>query len=823
MIKNEEKYLDRCLASLANIRNNIESELVIVDTGSTDSSVEISKKYTEKVYFHEWNNNFSEMRNKVLSYTIGEWVLVIDGDEIVEEDSDFINFINSPSSNTYNAGAVEIRNVLLSEEDHTPSFYAPRVFRNTLDFHFEGAIHNQPNYKKPITIVGIKIVHFGYVSHDKSLMEKKFNRTTKILFAELEKQPENTYYIFQLSVSFGMYGDQEKSLYYARKAYEVAKKNKLNLRKQMYIYTQFIKLLYINGEYDEAILIGEEANKLKPGYLDISYYLGKSFLSIFKEEEALNSFKSYIEIHKNYEKSPGRLDDSVLEYSYGSLSEIKQIVFTLSYKYKDFEYVVSEAFNELDYETVKKTNYHVISSIIELEEWSVLKDYFKLVVGKHKPLEENVINSIERAKNKLLQENRIQIERLFYNDGTYYGLLNKTRLDLNGDLKRTEKKSIIKSIENINFLNLQEYYGDLIYYLLKNNYQKFHTLFINVFESNLSEFLKYIYNKYDDSLNVIYEYLRNNSEVRTFEEIRINKVLARYSLYLFNSDDQLFGYIFKYFIKIGSQWLTYVYSSYVIDNEMIYDLKNEEEQFLLYMYKAENLRKSNVSLSLKYIRKASKIYPPYKQGIKLLLEEISSDVINEDKNQTLNESEDINEFIRKIESYVNKGEFNIAIDLIEKHEKLNGKQHEEIITIKGVIYFYKEEYNAALKCFYHSLTLNSKNSDTLFNLGKLYNHLGRFNQSLLYLDQAYNMTEDVSLKTEISNTINNINENNNIKSIKDEAILETKNKMSYSESLKEEISTKIEKNVNENDYDKMVSLYTPDYLAFNRVVVERGD
>ena len=53
MVKNEEKYLDQCLSSLKPIRKKITSELIIVDTGSTDSTVNIARKYTDKIYFHE--------------------------------------------------------------------------------------------------------------------------------------------------------------------------------------------------------------------------------------------------------------------------------------------------------------------------------------------------------------------------------------------------------------------------------------------------------------------------------------------------------------------------------------------------------------------------------------------------------------------------------------------------------------------------------------------------------------------------------------------------------------------------------------------------
>lgn len=59
IVKNEEKYLERCLKSL---RNYVD-EIIITDTGSADTTVEIAKKYTDKVYHFEWIDDFSAARN----------------------------------------------------------------------------------------------------------------------------------------------------------------------------------------------------------------------------------------------------------------------------------------------------------------------------------------------------------------------------------------------------------------------------------------------------------------------------------------------------------------------------------------------------------------------------------------------------------------------------------------------------------------------------------------------------------------------------------------------------------------------------------------
>lgn len=92
MVKNEEKYIEASLKSLEPLRSSIPSELIILDTGSDDRTPEIAKNYADKLYFHQWNDDFAAMRNLSISYAKGEWILVLDGDEVLEDTSDIIGF-----------------------------------------------------------------------------------------------------------------------------------------------------------------------------------------------------------------------------------------------------------------------------------------------------------------------------------------------------------------------------------------------------------------------------------------------------------------------------------------------------------------------------------------------------------------------------------------------------------------------------------------------------------------------------------------------------------------------------------------------------------
>lgn len=79
IVKNEEKNLAQCLASLKPVAH----EIIVVDTGSTDRTVDIATVFGAKVSYFTWNGNFSEARNCSLDAAHGKWVMVVDADEIL--------------------------------------------------------------------------------------------------------------------------------------------------------------------------------------------------------------------------------------------------------------------------------------------------------------------------------------------------------------------------------------------------------------------------------------------------------------------------------------------------------------------------------------------------------------------------------------------------------------------------------------------------------------------------------------------------------------------------------------------------------------------
>jgi len=80
IVKNEEKFLGRCLESV----KKLVDEIAVVDTGSTDNTVEIARSFGAKIYSFAWTDDFAEARNYSLSVCSCDWVLILDADETID-------------------------------------------------------------------------------------------------------------------------------------------------------------------------------------------------------------------------------------------------------------------------------------------------------------------------------------------------------------------------------------------------------------------------------------------------------------------------------------------------------------------------------------------------------------------------------------------------------------------------------------------------------------------------------------------------------------------------------------------------------------------
>lgn len=219
IVKNEEKFLRGCLDSVKYVAD----EIVIVDTGSTDKTIEIAQEYKSKIFNFEWINDFSAARNFALSKVHSDWILYLDADERLTENSrkDIRRYADLK-------GSYGLKCLVKSYDSFSNTYNTikyTRFFKNHPDLKFEGKVHEQidPSLKAnkfQIIDSSIEIIHLGYdIAKDGKISKAK--RNLELLLVEYNKS-KSSYYAFQLGQTYMILGDYDQS----QKFFEIALKGK---------------------------------------------------------------------------------------------------------------------------------------------------------------------------------------------------------------------------------------------------------------------------------------------------------------------------------------------------------------------------------------------------------------------------------------------------------------------------------------------------------------------------------------------------------------------------------------------------------------------
>ncbi len=129
IVKNEEAVLERCLRSASPVVD----EIIVVDTGSDDTTKEIARQFTEKVYDFPWIDDFSAARNFSFSKAEMDYCFWLDADDVLE--------LEDQSALLELKGTLDCDVVMMRYQVGSLSFYRERLLRRSCGFLWEGAVH----------------------------------------------------------------------------------------------------------------------------------------------------------------------------------------------------------------------------------------------------------------------------------------------------------------------------------------------------------------------------------------------------------------------------------------------------------------------------------------------------------------------------------------------------------------------------------------------------------------------------------------------------------------------------------------------------------
>ncbi len=283
IVKNEEEMLPRCLESIKGITD----ELIVVDTGSTDKTVEIAESYGAKVYHHPWENDFSLHRNQSLGYATGDWFLIIDADEEMGKipagpERFRARFANLPE---------EVNGLLVqcheknNEGDIAYTWDSIRFFRAGVGVYYTGAVHNRAKYPGAPAATDIEMYHYGYHLNEDA-MAAKGERQMAMLQAELDENPDSyraLYYMCQVHFSYKRF---DEGLECALKCLEVLPiEDPTRLEFYGFLYYSCGMANIIRNNPDEALAWFQRGVELIPDHIDL--YHGLSRLAFMCENDDL--------------------------------------------------------------------------------------------------------------------------------------------------------------------------------------------------------------------------------------------------------------------------------------------------------------------------------------------------------------------------------------------------------------------------------------------------------------------------------------------------------------------------------------------------------
>ena len=300
IVKNEEELLGQCLESV----QDVVDEMIIVDTGSTDRTVEIAKSYGANVHHHPWQGSFSESRNYGLQFATCDWVLQLDADEALERE-DIPLLKKTIQSNRYDVVFVKILNEF---KEGWTMHYFQRLFRRR-KASYNGIVHNQLVYRGNDLVTEIRVYHYGY-NLSKEKMAAKHGRTEALLLKQLEEDSTNPFHYQNYLRILRAQRKFEEGVRAGRKAMVICLDRMEDYHFQMIAFDTANCLMGL-GRAEEAEMLCRRVLKDHPDNMDILYVLAGSMNKQKRYREAVDAYRRYLTINeKTTELDPQLIYDT---------------------------------------------------------------------------------------------------------------------------------------------------------------------------------------------------------------------------------------------------------------------------------------------------------------------------------------------------------------------------------------------------------------------------------------------------------------------------------------------------------------------------------
>jgi len=687
IVKNEEKYLRLALEAIKPILEQVDSELIIADTGSTDNTVAIAKEFTKNVFSIEWCNDFSAARNATLKKANGSWFMALDGDEVFEDTRPLIKFFNSGEYKKYNSATFVQRNFIDKYLKNSTDFNAPRLTKITKNTYYVNAIHERlTTYAEPIKIIPVIARHYGYISvQNDEFLKKKVKRNLDLLFPQLELNPKDCICLLNICQSYLLISDYDNALKYCEEGLKYAKE--LDEFIQFTFYFTKASIFYNTKQYENIFSTIKdyfESKSKNTGILatDMEMYFFKAECSyrITNYKDSIIAFKEYLNLVNEYRKgmllTPDTMHHSI---NFTNDDSIQHAIFNLIDSYiitNDYDAAIKETISA--FTQLAKNSQAPKISTQKPNKIKTLAELYEITDEKYRDSFQKVLENeleIEDCKSRILNEFAV----LEAPHSNYAGLM-KLRYDFGNHSITSE--SVQDFLENTD--DWQPIYADALYFALRANIP------VQIIASKVDAFdldsnlFSSPHLHFNDLAEVIYQLCEEASNISEISDANANlwiSMLYEWALCSQRLNDQQAEVLFLAYAKTSFVYLSKVFNTEILSEEnACFIPKPLRAGFYCYLA-AYSLQKEQTALYIKHLKNALCLKEGLRDVVTILRDKLQKRLDNE--KTILSEFE---QYAIKVKSniamFIRKGERENALKILTVYEELC-PDDPEIVTFKA--------------------------------------------------------------------------------------------------------------------------------------------
>lgn len=287
IVCNEGKRLAKCLENV----KALVDEMVIVDTGSQDDTVNIAKHYTEKVYYFPWNDDFSAARNFAIEQTAHEWILSLDADECLDaQASDLHSLINQDA---YSAFCLPLYAMKESDDcrEHD-RFMVLRLFQRK--HRFTGTIHEYVEVNNPKTVGAVCFPAIYHTAVSPQERNSRRGRNIKLIKTAMAKNTDDPYLHYYLGIEWLGLGRYDPAISALEQALHQFSPQQAPFRSPT--LRHLVQCYKNTGQLDKALCLCLEESQQYPEYCDLFFDGGVLFELKSEYEIAIKWFQEAIKL-----------------------------------------------------------------------------------------------------------------------------------------------------------------------------------------------------------------------------------------------------------------------------------------------------------------------------------------------------------------------------------------------------------------------------------------------------------------------------------------------------------------------------------------------